>query len=357
MRLRKFRGQLLAWASRPEVLNRVAMPLVVIVPLAIVALGWPKAPRGISAFQEQGAVASAKDREEPIQALPLSVDLNPGKIALGERLFSDGGLSKDGTVSCATCHDLAKGGTDGKPRSLGMNGAPGDINSPTVFNAVYNFRQFWDGRAASLEDQMNGPVANPAEMASSWEHVLKYIESKPDYRRAFRDIYGGRATRDRVRDSIAEFERSLTTPNSPFDRYLRGDANALGPEQLEGYRLFKENGCVACHQGRNVGGNMFQTFGVLGNYFKERGTQITKADLGRFNVTGQEADRHVFKVPSLRNIALTAPYFHDGSAATLEQAVAVMARYQLGRTFTARETASIIAFLRSLTGDYRGKRL
>lgn len=349
--------RLLDWLGHSGRLNRIGPPIIIGIPVLITLLGWPSAPlRQQGSFDRQNPSKSLANAE-PIQPLPLTSNVDPQKVVLGEKLFHDGKLSKDGSVSCATCHDLKKGGTDGLPRSRGMRGQMGDINSPTVFNAAFNFRQFWDGRAADLEEQMNGPVGNPAEMDSSWEHVIGYLKRTPAYRKSFQEIFGGPPTPPRVRAAIAEFERSLITPNSRFDRYLRGDSTALTPDELAGYQLFKRNGCVACHQGRNIGGNMFQTFGVLGNYFADRGSPITKADLGRYNVTKQESDKHVFKVPSLRNVALTAPYFHDGSAATLERAVEVMARYQLGRTFTGNETAKIVAFLKTLTGEYRGSPL
>jgi cytochrome c peroxidase len=232
----------------------------------------------------------------------------------------------------------------------------GSINSPTVFNAAFNFKQFWDGRAETLEAQIDGPIHAAAEMDSSWPEITNKLKQQPEYQAAFTELYSEGIQSQTIKDAIAAFERSLSTPNSRFDRFLQGATNVLSAEEQNGYRLFKNYGCSSCHQGLNVGGNMFQEFGVMGDYFADRGN-ITKADLGRFNVTGVERDRYVFKVPTLRNAGLTAPYFHDGSAATLEQAVTVMAKYQLGRRLTAEETRQIVSFIKTLTGEYKGKAL
>jgi cytochrome c peroxidase len=295
------------------------------------------------------APASAQVLNEPIQPLPEKLDLDAGKVSLGRALFHDKRLSKDNSISCASCHDLAKGGVDGRKSALGIKGQVGPINTPTVLNSGFNFRQFWNGRAATLEEQAAGPVHNPGEMGSNWQEVLGKLGQDAKVVGLFKSVYADGLQPRNIQDSIATFERSLVTP-SRFDRYLRGETNAITEDERRGYQLFKNYGCVACHQGINVGGNMYQTFGVLGNYFKDRGN-ITDADLGRYAVTKNELDRYVFKVPSLRNVALTAPYFHDGSAPTLEAAVEIMFRYQLGRPAPAADKASIISFLKSLTGE------
>ena len=295
------------------------------------------------------APAGAQMLNEPIQPLPQRLDLDTRKVDLGRALFNDKRLSKDNSIACASCHDLAKGGADGRQFAVGIKGQVGPINTPTVLNAAFNFRQFWNGRAASLEEQAAGPVHNPGEMGSNWDEVLGKLRQDAKMVEFFKNIYGDGMQPRNIQDSIATYERSLVTP-SRFDRFLRGEANAITQDEKRGYELFKNYGCVACHQGVNVGGNMYQTFGVLGNYFKDRGN-ITDADLGRYAVTKNELDRHVFKVPSLRNVALTAPYFHDGTAPTLEAAVDVMFRYQLGRPAPAADKASIISFLKSLTGE------
>lgn len=295
--------------------------------------------------------------DEPIQPLPTEVKLDARKVALGQQLFSDKRLSKDNSISCASCHNLATGGVDGRTTALGIRGAKGLVNVPTVLNSSLNFRQHWDGRAASLEAQVAIPVHSPIEMGTNWPEVIAKLSKDALLVEEFKKTYpaGGLQARN-ITDAIATFERSLTTPNARFDKYLRGNTSALTVDELRGYQLFKSYGCVACHQGVNVGGNMFQTFGVMGNYFAQRGNP-TEADLGRFNVTRKESDKHVFKVPSLRNVALTAPYFHDGSAKTLGDAVDVMFKFQLGRTASAQDKDLIVKFLYTLTGELDGKPL
>jgi cytochrome c peroxidase len=291
--------------------------------------------------------------DEPIHPIPQKIDLDPRKVDLGRRLFHDPRLSADNSVSCASCHDLRRNGADDRVTSVGVAGAKGGVNAPTVFNSGFNFRQFWDGRAETLEDQVEGPIHHPAEMATDWPQILEKLRADPIYAAAFSSIYTQGMESRTIKEAIATFERSLITPDSRFDRYLRGDRGALTAEEKEGYRLFKNNGCSSCHQGILAGGNMFEKFGIVADYFADRG-RIVKADLGRFNVTGQETDRYKFKVPSLRNVARTAPYFHDGSATTLEEAVGVMAKYQLGRQLTARELGLIVQFLDTLNGEYPG---
>jgi len=291
--------------------------------------------------------------KEPIQPLPeISFsEIDTEKILLGKKLFHDVKLSHNNTISCSSCHDLQHGGVDGKAKSIGINGTLGDINAPTVFNSGFNFRQFWNGRAKNLEEQIEGPVQNPKEMDSAWDEVLVKLKKDSQYPSSFSKLYSNGITKENIEDAIATFERALVTPNARFDRYLRGDSDALSDIEKNGYQRFKSFGCVACHQGMNVGGNMYQTMGVMGNYFKDRGTPITDADLGKYVLTKEEADKHVFRVPSLRNVELTAPYFHDGSAKTLEDAINIMAKYQLGRKLTKEEVHSIAAFLKTLTGE------
>ena len=287
---------------------------------------------------------------EPIRPIPEAIEVDPEKVALGRLLFHDPGLSGDSSVSCASCHDLRHGGDDGRKVPVGVEGKAGLINTPTVFNAGLNFRQFWDGRARTLEAQIDGPVQSPIEMGSLWPEVVSKLYQDERYPGLFRALYPDGITRTNVKDAIAEFVRSLTTPNSRFDQWLRGDGDALDEQEKRGYALFKSYGCVSCHQGANVGGNMFQVFGVLNEYFKKRGN-ITEADLGRYNVTGNIADRHMFKVPSLRMAALTAPYLHDGSAATLRDAVDAMFEFQLGREAPGEDKEAIVAFIETLAGE------
>jgi cytochrome c peroxidase len=286
------------------------------------------------------ADAKAAASDEPIRPIEARADLNRGKTDLGRKLFEDARLSHDNLLSCASCHNLRTGGTDRKARSIGVNGTVGVINAPTVFNSGFNFSQFWGGRAPSLEKQIDGPVQSEIEMRSTWPEVIGKLTNSPEYVRDFRQGYGDGVTVDRIEDSIAEFERSLSTPNSRFDRYLRHGPEALTSEEVAGYGLFKSLGCASCHQGVNIGGNMYQKVGVMAPYFTDRG-HIGKADLGRFNVTGDPRDMYMFKVPSLRNVALTAPYFHDGNVATLPDAVFMMAKYQLGHRLSDREVELI----------------
>jgi len=301
---------------------------------------------------QQPAFATRQD--EPIVPLPGTLNVNPARADIGRRMFHDVRLSANRKVSCASCHDVATNGADSRAHSLGFRGQATGVNAPTVFNAAFNFAQFWNGRAASLEAQVDGVVQNPVEMGSKWNDVVVWVARDNGYRPAFAAAYPDGVTKANIQNAIASYERTLITPNSRFDRYLLGDSNAITAEEKKGYAKFKQYGCVACHQGVNVGGNMFQKFGVMADYFAERGNP-SKADLGRFLVTGEEDDRHVFKVPSLRNVALTAPYFHDGSAPTLETAVDVMFRYQLGRVASAQDKSEIIAFLKTLTGKVTGK--
>jgi cytochrome c peroxidase len=290
-------------------------------------------------------------KNEPILPLTMDPDLDPRLVALGDRLFHDKRLSLDNSLSCASCHLLSSGGTDKKPRSMGVGGAIGVIKTPTVYNTRYNFVQFWDGRAESLEEQAAGPVHNPIEMNSSWAEVVAKLGKDPDLVEHFRAIFEDGLTGENIAEAIAAFERSMVTLNSRFDRWLLGEEGVLADDELKGYRLFKSYGCISCHQGVNVGGNMYGYMGAMGDYFRDRDTEITTADLGRYNVTGQEMDKHYFKVPSLRLAAVNPPYFHDGTVQTLDEAVRIMGRYQLGREIPDFEIKQIVAFLHTLVGE------
>ncbi len=287
---------------------------------------------------------------EPIKPIPEDNGTDADKAALGRMLFHDTRLSKDDTVSCASCHELSSGGDDGRRVSVGIDDSPGLVNSPTVFNAGFNFKQFWDGRADTLSDQIDGPVQSAIEMGSLWPEVVAKLFQDEQYPGLFADIYPDSINRTNIKDALAEFIRSLTTPNSRFDRWLKGESDAITPLEKRGYTLFKFYGCVSCHQGANVGGNMFQVFGVINEFFKRRGN-ITEADMGRYNITGNEADMHAFKVPSLRMAAHTAPYLHDGSAATLRDAVDAMFEFQLGREAPDEDKDAIVAFIETLAGE------
>lgn len=324
---------------------------VVTVLAALAVAGCTKKEAPAPAADEKAAVEQEKPAapSEPILPLPDSVDVNMDKVLVGRSLYFDTALSGDGTVSCATCHMLEHGGAEPRKTSTGIGGQMGPINSPTVLNSSYNFVQFWDGRAKDLQEQAAGPVENPIEMGAKWDNVVKRLAKNEEYAAAFAKLYEDGITKDNVTDAIAEYEKSLITP-SRFDAYLRGDQDAITDAEKQGYQTFKEVGCTACHSGINVGGAMFQKMGLVKDYFKDRGTPITDADLGRFNVTKNESEKHFFKVPTLRNVELTSPYLHDGSRATLEETVKVMGTYQLGRELTDAQVNSIVAFLKTLTG-------
>jgi cytochrome c peroxidase len=324
---------------------------VVIVLAAMAVVGCTKKEASAPAAEETAAVETEKPAAptEPILPLPDSADVDMDKVLLGRSLYFDTALSGDGTVSCATCHMLEHGGAEPRKTSTGIGGQIGPINSPTVLNSSYNFVQFWDGRAKDLQEQAAGPVENPSEMGAKWENVVKRLAKNEEYAAMFAKLYEDGITKDNATDAIAEYEKSLITP-SRFDAYLKGDDTAITDAEKQGYATFKEVGCTACHSGINVGGAMFQKLGLVKDYFKDRGTEITEADLGRFNVTKNEAEKHFFKVPTLRNVELTSPYLHDGSRATLEETVKVMGTYQLGRARTAAQLNSIVTFLKTLTG-------
>lgn len=292
---------------------------------------------------------------EPISAIPAFPSDSMDKIQLGEQLFHDVRFSSDNSISCASCHNLANGGADQSPISFGVDNTPGVANTPTVFNTSLNFAQFWDGRAQTLNDQVNGPVHNPVEMNSNWDQITAKLNRDNDLRSRFTQIYKDGINGANIRDALTAFEGSLLTVNAPFDQWLQGKRDALTDQQLKGYRLFKSYGCVSCHQGANVGGNMYAHFGAVDDiqtYFQTRGTGESAVDLGRFNVTGMQEDKHLFKVPSLRLAVKTAPYFHDGSVATLPDAIRVMAKYQLGRDIPDPHVEAIVGFLHSLVGEH-----
>ena len=290
--------------------------------------------------------------QQPIHRIQPVAGLDSRMVELGQRLFNDLRFSRDNTVSCAHCHHLATGGADNLAVSRGVGGKKGNINAPTVYNLADQVAYYWNGRASTLEQQISVALENPIEMDSSWTEVLAKLEQDDALVRAFQRVFPEGMNKTSVARALASFMLSLSAVDSPFDLWLAGDENALSAQQIRGYRLFKEYGCITCHQGKNVGGNLFATMGIMGDYFQDRGDSVTTADLGRYNVTGKEQDRHVFKVPSLRMVSLTQPYFHDGSASTLEDAVKTMAYYQLGRNIKERDIKDIIAFLYSLRGRH-----
>ena len=284
--------------------------------------------------------------DEPIRPIEPVKEINLALAELGKKLYFDPRLSKSGFISCNSCHNLSMGGTDNLKTSIGDHWQQGPINAPTVLNSSLNLAQFWDGRAADLKAQAGGPIANPGEMAFTHTLAVSLLESIPQYVTEFKLVFGSEGIDiDKVTDAIAEFEKTLVTPNSRFDQWLLGNQDALTEKELAGYDLFKSSGCTACHNGPAVGGNSFQKMGVVEPY-----TSTSPAE-GMSAVTGKDADRFKFKVPTLRNVEMTYPYFHDGEAATLTEAVDVMGRLQLGKKFSDEENARIVAFLKTLTGD------
>ena len=294
---------------------------------------------------------------EPIIPVASSVEHDAAKAAMGKRLFSDESLSLDGTISCATCHVLENGGADHADErvSEGIYGLKGGVNAPTVYNAEYNVLQFWNGRAADLVEQAAGPMTNPVEMGEQTvEQVVERLSADKALVKEFEALYPGEGlSAYTLCHAIAEFERTLITPDSRFDLYLKGDSDALSELEKKGYEEFKENSCAACHFGAAVGGRSFEYLDIYADYFGERSREIeyNSDDEGLKGFTSKDEDLRKFKVPILRNIALTAPYFHDGSFQTLDEAVRAMARYELGKKLSSAEVDSIVAFLHTLTGQ------
>ena len=302
-----------------------------------------------------GMPSAEEFKTEPVQPLPEKVEINSAKAALGKILYFDTRLSGDNTISCASCHGLNTGGVDRSKYSKGIKGQFGDINAPTVFNAALNFCQFWDGRAKSLEEQAGGPPLNPVEMGSKdWDEIISKLNKDAALKAEFAKVYPDGITAKNITNAIAEFELTLLTPDSKFDLYLKGDKTAMAKDEIEGYELFKEHGCATCHAGVNLGGSSFEY--MNGDYFAHRGN-IAKPDLGRLNQTKSPVDEHKFKTPTLRNVAVTAPYYHDGSVATLKQATELMLKHQCRTTLPDSDVDKIVKFLETLTGKYEGKLL
>ena len=285
-------------------------------------------------------VATLLLAKEPIIPIPAKISYDKEKAALGKTLFFDPNLSRDRSISCSSCHDFDHAGADPRAVSIGVYGRKGRLNAPPVFNAVFNFRQFWNGRAKDLKEQAKGPLFNPIEMGMDKKLLLERLDANEFYKRAFWRLYKRAPSIEDLIDAIVEYEKSLVTPNAKFDRYLKGETK-LTKKELQGYLLFKELGCITCHNGVNIGGNSFQKMGLLHPYPHTLGD--------RYEVTHDPRDRGVYKVPTLRNIALTAPYFHDGSAKTLKEAIKKIGYYNLGIDLEEEEIEKIEAFLKTLT--------
>ncbi|MGF9694491.1 MULTISPECIES: cytochrome-c peroxidase [unclassified Rhizobium] len=324
--------------------------------LSVLAAGLCVAGMDFSGGLPSSHAALAEDQRDALFPLPPSPRLNAAKVELGETLFNDPILSRRQMLSCASCHGLATGGTVPVKRTVGYDGRLHQFNASTVFNVGNNYRLGWRGKFASLAAQNENVLIDPNLMANDWQTLLPRLTGTDFYRTRFKAIYGRSPDRDSVLDALVTFQRSLVTPNAPFDLYLEGNANAITPEQQRGYELFKSYGCVSCHQGSNIGGNMFQIFGIFAP--PEPGNWAgPSADILPWPLSGADEDEHVFRVPSLRNVEVTAPYFHDGRAERLDDAVAIMGRSQLGRELPQDDVASIVEFLKSLTGEYNGERL
>jgi cytochrome c peroxidase len=337
-------------------------------PASYVALHWSAALSSekenalLAWVEEERAAQAAPGTPEAlktalIRPIPDEIEVDPVKAALGEKLYHDKRLSGDDTISCASCHDLALGGTDQQVVSDGIRGQMGGINSPTTYNAALNFAQFWDGRAATLEAQADGPPNNPVEMGSNWTPITEKLTKDKGFVKEFTAVFPEGVNKETATHAIAEYERTLLTPNSRFDKYLKGDAAALTAEEKHGYEVFQAKGCATCHVGELLGGKSYEVMGRHGNYFAARGGKLTDADNGRYNVTKDEKDRHAFKVPTLRNVARTFPYFHDGSKKTLGEAVDAMAVYEVGEPLAEKDAGDVVKFLETLTGEYKGKAL
>lgn len=317
---------------------------------AILAGTLPTRPAAAQSVDLKQAQSLFKPIPHAAPALPDN-PATPGKLILGRMLYFDPRLSASHAISCNSCHMIGMGGVDLQQTSIGHRWQHGNRNAPTVYNAVFDVAQFWDGRAKDLEQQAGGPLVNPVEMDTTEAHVVEQLKAIPGYAKLFADAWpgvGATITFANVRKSIAIFEATLITPNAPFDRYLGGDDHALGANEHAGLALFINKGCAACHGGINIGGGMYAPFGVV----ERPGAEILPlGDKGRFNVTKTVSDEYVFRVPSLRNVALTAPYFHSGNVWDLRQAVAIMGNSQLGQQLTDDEVGKITAFLESLSGD------
>lgn len=290
--------------------------------------------------------------DEPIKPLRDAIEVNDEKVALGFDLFHDTRLSANNTISCATCHGLTTGGVDGLKTSKGIHDQIGGINAPTVYNAALNMSQFWDGRSKDLQAQAGGPPLDMLEMGSNWDEITSKLKSDNSMAKRFRDIYGNEGvTENTITDAIAEFEKTLLTPNAKFDNYLKGDLVAVSSDEIDGYELFKSYDCASCHAGEIVGGISYDYMGVSEDYFADRGIELHAKDMGRIGVTSLEIDKHKFKTPSLRNIALTSPYFHDGTVDSLSDAVKLMGKYQVGKDISDKDVNKITLFLNALTGE------
>ena len=295
---------------------------------------------------EQKTVYHFETVDGPIQPIPRKLEIDTRWVNLGKALFHSPLLSKNNTISCSSCHLIDFGGDDGFPISTGVNNARGVRNAPTVLNSSFNFRQFWDGRASTLSEQISGPVHNPVEMGSSWAEIIEKLNNDTYFSKTFRSLNPQGVTRENIVKAITTYEESLITPNAPIDRFLLGNDNALTEQQQRGLDHFINYGCSTCHQGRNIGGNLYQKLGRVNSI-----PEMLTLDQGKYQISKHEQDRNVFKVPSLRNVADTGPYFHNGAVDNLPQAVRIMASSQLGRELPENEIEDIVALLQAFSSE------
>lgn len=326
------RTRLLAGATSPA--GPAVGPLLGWLACASLALTLLAGTASAQAPDFQSPEAAVGANQEPITPVPAAPDADPLKVALGEQLFQDPRLSRDGTRACVSCHDTRSNGADGNRRDIGLNGSELPLNTNTVFNAALSFRLNWEGNFRTPEAQAEASLASSEIMGTSADDVVGRLSVDAAMARQFNEAYGRPLDRANLLDAIATYERSLVTPESRFDRWLEGDTAALTAEEQRGYRLFKSLGCISCHQGVNIGGNLYERYGIFR--------------------TPSSSTPQILRVPSLRNVATTAPYFHDGSAATLNEAVRKMGVAQLDRTLSDQEIDAIVSFLDTLTGNYRG---
>ena len=318
----------------------------------------------LSQRQERFATGTACEAyaQHALQPIPDSLATDIRKVTLGRKMYNEARISLDGTLSCATCHVIDQGGADsrGTRTSEGIYGQFGGINAPTVLNAAFNVEQFWNGRAHTLADQAAGPPVNPVEMGDqTWEQICERLKEDASLVAEFQSIYPEGITQATVTDAIAEYEKTLITPNDRLDQMLKGDENALTEEEKKGLAAFMDNSCAVCHVGKTLGGQSFETLGIYEDYYAAREQSnpdivYNDDDKGLAGFTGDTADLHRFKVPGLRNISKTSPYFHDGTQATIEDAVRAMFRFELGvKEAPESDVASISAFLRTLDGEIK----
>lgn len=293
------------------------------------------------------AVTASSSLSTYINPIQPATNYDIERVRIGWQLFNDPNLSSNNQISCATCHDLNTNGAELIPVSVGVHGL-GERNSLTVFNVANNVRFFWDGRSNTLQDQLDGPVHNPLEMDTNWNNITDYVQTSTKYRLAFKSK-GLKADEQTIKDLLVEFQSTLMTTGAPFDKYLMGDSDALDPSALRGWEAFQKEGCIRCHQGVNVGGGMVMKFGFFGS--DKTGAERNKDDRGRFEVTAEKSDINLFRVASLRNVAITPPYFHDGRTSSLSDAIKIMAQSQLGKSLDESKVTDIESFLKSLTGE------